>query len=122
MLSALWADRDNYPERGVRYQIPPNPPLHSPRLFAQCLISAGENNPSFVKLLSPSVNIVLAIDPVLRSYHHHNIDFEIQMENYVDMLKYQVICLNITNIHIACMHKTSFQIDNIEVDNENDKL
>ena len=86
------------------------------------MISAGENNPSFVKLLSPSVNIVLAIDPVLCSYHHHNIDFEIQMENYVDMLKYQVICLNITNIHIACMHKTSFQIDNIEVDNENDKL
>lgn len=86
------------------------------------MISAGENNPSFVKLLSPSVNIVLAIDPVLCSYHHQNIDFEIQMENYVDMLKYQVICLNITNIHIACMHKTSFQIDNIEVDNENDKL
>ena len=86
------------------------------------MISAGENNPSFVKLLSPSVNIVLPTDPVLCSYHHHNIDFKIQMENYVDMLKYQVICLNITNIHIACMHKTSFQIDNIEVDNENDKL
>ena len=35
MLSALWADRDNYPERGVRYQIPPNPrlPLHC------CLLS-----------------------------------------------------------------------------------
>ena len=39
MPSVLWADRDNYPERGVRYQIPPHPPLHSPRLCVLCVHS-----------------------------------------------------------------------------------